>query len=511
MSSRRPTRRRLLKIGAGTVLGGGLAVGGGAGWLWAGADVNTAGKVDFSNPLAIPPLAPATRDDQGRLLFDLVAAEGEHPLRSGEPTATWGFNGAYLGPTLRAERGERVRVRVRNDLPETTSVHWHGMHLPARMDGGPHQPIAPGETWSPDWTIDQPAATLWYHPHPHGETARHVYRGLAGLFLIDDPGERQDALPNRYGIDDIPVIVQDKRLDDDNQLRESAPTMTSIGILGDTILVNGTTGPYHEVTTDRIRLRLVNASNARFYRFGLADDEFFDLVGTDGGLLPAPHRTDRIQLSPGERAEIVVRMRPGRRAVLRSYPPHLDGVNFWDRRFSGGDDTLDILQLRAADELEALPEPPDSLADPPDLTHRDAGVDRVFELSSSTINGEGMDMNRIDFAAELDATEVWEINANGGGTLHNFHVHDVQFQVLSIDDEPPPPELAGWKDTVYTPSNKPVRIALRFTDHSDPDVPYMYHCHLLRHEDRGVMGQFVVVPPGGNVGAIDHDSHDDHG
>src|SRR5690606_35134294 len=144
------------------------------------------------------------RDADGRRVFDLRAAAGRHRFRPGRPTPTWGINGPHLAPTLRAVRGETVLVRFRNDLPETTTLHWHGMHLPAAMDGGPHQPVEPGTTWSPTWTIDQPAATLWYHPHPHGRTAAHVYRGLTGMFILDEPEPPQ--LPNRYGIDDIPVI-----------------------------------------------------------------------------------------------------------------------------------------------------------------------------------------------------------------------------------------------------------------------------------------------------------------
>jgi FtsP/CotA-like multicopper oxidase with cupredoxin domain len=355
--------------------------------------------------------------------------------------------------------------------------------------------------------VDQPAATLWYHPHPHGQTARHVYRGLAGLFIVDDPDAVTD-LPGRYGVDDIPVIVQDRRLDDDNQLVEDHPPMSTVGIIGDVVLVNGTMSPYHEVTTEQVRLRLLNGSNARVYRFGFSDDRSFALVGTDGGLLAAPQATSRIQLSPGERAEVVVAVQPGERAVLRSYPPDL-GVNFWDRRFSGGDDTLDILELRAAQQLAPSVPVPERLADVSRLAGVDAPVDRTFELSGFEINGRSMDMQRIDFAVHRDTTEVWEVVAVDG-VPHNFHVHDVQFQILSVAGSAPPPELNGWKDTVYTPPRVPVRLALRFRDHADPLNPYMFHCHVLYHEDNGLMGQFTVVEPGEEPPAS-LDGHDHRG
>lgn len=490
----RVTRRTLLKAGLIGVPSALAAGAGWAGWQWASADIDTAGKVAFTDRLHVPPLARSVRGPDGRRVFDLRAMPGRRRLRPGRPTATWGLNGPMLGPTLRAARGETVQINVRNDLPETTTIHWHGMHLPARMDGGPHQPIAPGATWSPHWTIDQPAATLWYHPHPHGRTARHVYRGLAGMFILDDPEAREAGLPSRYGVDDIPLIVQDVLLDEANRLVERRGPMNGVGVLGDRVLVNGVLHPYHEVTTERVRLRLLNGSGARTYRFGFTDGRSFAVVGSDGGLLPAPYETDRIQLSPGERAEIVVTFRPGQRAVLRSYPPDL-GVDVWNARFSGGDDTLDIMEFRPAARLEPVPAPPARLAAAPALASPSAPVTRTFELAGFSINGRRMDMNRIDFGVVRNTTEVWEI-VTIDNKPHNFHVHDVQFQVLSIDGAPPPPQLRGWKDTVYVPNQKPVRIALRFGEHTDPRTPYMFHCHLLYHEDQGLMGQFVVTEPG---------------
>jgi len=200
------------------------------------APVSTADELDFEHELAIPPLADSRTDARGTRVFDLTAQQGTSALLPGKPTQTWGFNGSYLGPTLRAARGEEVRVNVHNHLDETTTVHWHGMHLPARYDGGPHQPIKPGQTWSPQWRIDQPAATLWYHPHPHGQTEEHINKGLASMVILDDPDSAvADALPHEYGVDDIPLIVQDKRLDDDGDIQS--------GGLGEDLLVNAPTAP----------------------------------------------------------------------------------------------------------------------------------------------------------------------------------------------------------------------------------------------------------------------------
>ncbi|MGW6454926.1 multicopper oxidase family protein [Streptomyces sp. NPDC055078] len=492
---RRVTRRGLLKAALIGVPSVAALAGGGYGWMWLTADVNTVGQVRFANRLAIPPLAASRRDGSGRRVFGLRATTGTRRIRSGSATPTWGFDNGYLGPTLRATRGETVVVNVRNDLPETTSLHWHGMHLPAVMDGGPHQPIRSGSTWSPTWKVDQPASTLWYHPHPHGATAKHVYRGLAGLFILDDPGAGEPGLPSRYGVDDIPVIVQDKNFGDGNRFDEGQAMFGGMGIMGDTILVNGTFGPYLDVTTQRVRLRLLNASNARTYRFVLSDRRPFALVGTDGGLLPAPYTTEHIELSPGERAEIVVTFQPGERVVLRSDPPDLGEVGI--TRFVGGDDTFDVLEFRAADRLTPSPAPPGTLAERPRLglpggagTH----VDRRFELGDTQINGKAMDMSRIDFEVARDTTEIWELS-NLGDSPHNFHVHDTQFQVLSVGGEAPPPELSGWKDTIFLRAGEPVRVAVRFGDYADPRTPYMFHCHILYHEDQGMMGQFVVTGP----------------
>jgi len=318
------------------------------------------------------------------------------------------------------------------------------------------------------------------------------------MFILDDDASDGLALPRRYGVDDIPLIVQDRRFDSDGQFDERHAFLGGVGILGDTLLVNGTVGPYLDVTTERVRLRLLNGSTARTYDFGFADDRSFALVATDGGLLEAPHRTTRIRLSPGERAEIVVTVRPGERTVLRSYPPNL-GVDFFNQRFNGGDDTFDVLQLRAAATLRPAPEVPSRLVPIERLDPASAATTRKFDLAGRSINGTGMNLGRIDFAVTRDTTEIWEITKQDG-TPHNFHVHDVQFQVLSVAGREPPPELRGWKDTILLEVRREVRIIARFADHADPNMPYMYHCHLLYHEDQGMMGQFVVVEPGQRPG-----------
>lgn len=465
-------------------------------------------ETEFTNELAIPPLAPSRVVD-GTRVFELTAQEGTTEFRQGVQTETWGFNGSYLGPTLRAERGERVAVEFTNELGEPTSVHWHGMHLPAAMDGGPHQEVEPGATWRPTWEIDQPAASLWYHPHPHGVTEEHVYRGLAGMFLLDDDASRAAALPQEYGVDDVPVIVQDKVFDDDGQL-ELSDDGSEPGTLGGTVLANGTVGAYHEVTTERVRLRLLNGSTARTYQLGFQDRDM-ELVATDGGLLDTPVTLEQVRLAPGERAEVVVRLEPGETTRLHSFEADLGGVVV---PFAmGGNDAFDVLELRAADQLTRSPEPAwePSVHAAQDALHEDsAAATRTFELDDRQINGRRMDMGRIDEVVTEGDTEIWEVRSIVP-MPHSFHVHDVQFRVLSVDGDAPPPELAGPKDTVYLEPNRTYRLLMRFDDYTDPDVPYMFHCHMLLHEDEGMMGQFVVVGPGQEAGTPPGGHGDGHG
>lgn len=449
---------------------------------------------EFTETLRIPPLADSTVRD-GVRIFRLTAQEGSMTF-SGVPgpTTTWGFDGDVLGPTLRAERGEQVAVEIANALGEATSVHWHGMHLPAAMDGGPHQMIEPGGTWRPQWRIAQPAATLWYHPHPHGATEEHVYRGLAGLFLLEDDASLAAALPREYGVDDLPLIVQDRSFDGDGAL-ELRHDGAEPGMLGRVVMVNGTVGAVHEVSTERVRLRLLNGSTARTYTFALPDRPM-TMVASGGGFLDAPLELDELRLAPGERAEVVARFRPGETVRLRSVRTDLGAIA--SAATSGANDEFDVLELRARASLAPSPEPgwgPSSQAEADALVEEEAVRTRSFELQGREINGREMDMSRIDEVVHVGDTEIWEVRSSQP-IPHSFHIHDVQFRVLTVDGAPPPPQLAGPKDTIYLMPNVRYRLLVRFADYADPHLPYMYHCHMLLHEDEGMMGQFVVIEPG---------------
>ena len=340
--------------------------------------------------------------------------------------------------------------------------------------------------------MNPPPATLWYHPHPHQRTSEQLYRGLAGMFIIDTPEHQPDGLPDIYGIDDLPVILQDKSFNSDGTLDFRTPIISPAGLLGDTITINGTTDPHVQVTTDKVRLRVLNASNARIYNLGLQHDRPFWLVGTDGGLLPQPVQLTRAQISPGDRVELVVGIGPGDQLTLRSYRPHL-GAGLWNDRFTDGDDELDLLQLRATDTLEHRPPLPPRL-DAGSIPHPAPGGEGAQHQphSPTTIDNRPMDLARIDHVVTAGTSEIWTVT-NSHGIPHNIHIHDVQFHILDIDGKQPPPAFTGRHDTVYIPPGSHVRLLIQFGDHADPRRPYMLHCHITQHEDRGMMSQFTVI------------------
>jgi FtsP/CotA-like multicopper oxidase with cupredoxin domain len=329
---------------------------------------------------------------------------------------------------------------------------------------------------------------LWYHPHPHGKTEDQVTRILAGLFYLDD--DTNPELPHRYGIDDIPVILQDRSFDARGRFSTDRRAVT--GVLGEKILVNGTYNPHLAVTTRRIRLRILNASTARIYHLGFADDREFALIATDSGYLPAPQQMRRLLLSPAERAEIVVDLLPGEQPVLRSLPWDL-GMMVPLTNGAGGNDHLDLLQLRAARSLAEGGRLPDQMETSAPVAVDQITARRTFRLDGLDINGQQMEMSRIDTVVAANTTELWTVT-NSHNQPHNFHIHGVMFQIIPPGATRPDPRL-GWKDTVLLAAGETVQLLIKFPTYTDPLTPYMYHCHLMWHEDVGMMAQFTVVNP----------------
>jgi FtsP/CotA-like multicopper oxidase with cupredoxin domain len=445
------------------------------------------------HPLALPAL------DEGQLegglrRFDLRLAAGESEFLAGRTTETWGINAPFLGPVLRIRAGERVLLNVSNGLGEAAALHWHGLHLPAAMDGGPHQSILPGATWSPEFPLLQRAGTFWFHAHQHGATAAHVWAGLAGAFRIEDDEEEALPLPRTYGEDDFILILQDRRFDADGQM-PYAPDMHDLmsGKIGDVMLVNGQAGAHIATGAPRVRLRVLNGANGSIYRLHFSDGRPFHQIASDGGLLAAPVLLTEVLVAPGERAELVVDLHEGAPLMLRA---EVFGA---ESPFAGPVGTRDVIELRPARARAPAPALTDRLAELPAIPGAD-GETRTFTLAMSgtgmmgepQINGLSYDHGRIDFAVPLGATETW-VFENRTEMLHPMHVHDVQFRILSRNGAPPAPHEAGWKDTVLTRPGERVEVRMQFADYADPLSPYMMHCHILEHEDAGMMQQFTVV------------------
>lgn len=336
---------------------------------------------------------------------------------------------------------------------------------------------------------------------------------MAGFYIIDDANSERLSLPNTYGVDDIPLVIQDRSFDGDDELFYAISNGASYG---DMILVNGTHNPFIQVPAKQIRLRILNGSNARIYHFGFDDGRTFYQIATDGGFLETPVGLTRLRLATGERAEIVIDLSDGKEVLLKSYPPDrllylaesvvINGI---------GNSQFDILRLVPEPTDDAVVNQPTQL---PIILNQiegwqeeDADKVRTIRLAGGfapgqqvqqgggggrqiPINGKLMDMARIDEVITLGDTEIWEIT-NGGGVPHPFHIHDIQFLILARDDVEPAANEAGWKDTVVVYPGETVRFITQFTTYANPDVPYMYHCYILEHEDRGMMGQFVVVEP----------------
>jgi len=471
--------------------------------------------IDNDNSLAIPPQITGVMNNQGQKVFDLSLQKGQKSFLPNTQTNTFGINGDYLGPTIRLSKGDKALFKIKNNLSEKTTIHWHGAHIPAKMDGGPHQVIEAGATWQSYFTIKQEAATLWYHPHLEGKTAEHVYKGLAGLFIIDDINSQTLAIPRNYGVDDIPLVIQDRRIAADGSMPYTLTNrLDRMGLRGQYMLVNGVLTPTLDSQAEVIRLRILNGSNARFYNFGFSDNRQFYQIASDGGLLEAPVSINRLRLSPGERAEILVDLRQdsGKFLLLQSYSAEMTPTTLEDTNMRDPLDmqTFDIMSIRVGSAGNNGLSIPKKLVSIKRLREQDAALTRPFVLNQGmgnnggggmgnggmgmfTINDKVMDMQRIDETVRLGDTEIWEIS-NKARMAHPFHMHDVQFQILDRNGQAPSAGEAGWKDTVLVLPNETVRVISHFKDFADANTPYMYHCHILEHEDAGMMGQFVVIP-----------------
>ncbi len=480
--------------------------------------------------------------------LELTASPTAISLLPGAPTNMWHYSarllrgpastlqtldGTHLGPVIRVRRGQRVRVRFRNQLPEPSIVHWHGLDVPESADGHPRLAVDAGGEYVYDFTVTNRAGTSWYHPHPHMRTAAQAYQGLAGLFLVSDDGE--DALKLPSGAGELLFALQDRRFDANNQLVYPQPAdgggmgrmgrggmgrggmmqmmETMNGWLGDRMLVSGRIQPTIDVDRRTYRVRVLNGSNSRFYKLGWSSQQPVVVIGNDGGLFARPQTLRSLTLAPGQRADLILDLadrRGGETVQLLSLPFPADAVGhagMMRNSFAVPQGAaLTLATLRVSAKQGPRYSVPERLTADTFTASSSAPVRRVpltFMQMNWFIDGRTFEMGTVTPAETVDAgsTHIWEFENRpmmGMGMAHPMHMHGKQFRVLSragadnnalregIHDQ-------GWTDTVVVLPGETVRVQVTFSDY--PGL-FLYHCHILEHEDMGMMRNFRIRPRG---------------
>ncbi|ENA1753620.1 multicopper oxidase CueO [Yersinia ruckeri] len=515
-------------------------------------------RAAFASEMPRLPIPPLLAPDANRKI-QLRLQTGSMLWVPGQTTQTWGINGGFLGPAIRLQRGKPVTIEVNNTLPEATTVHWHGLEIPGEVDGGPQALIAAGATRTVSFTVDQPAATCWFHPHTHNKTGYQVAMGLGGLVLIEDEESSKLALPKQWGVDDIPVILQDKLLNQDGQIDYQLDVMTAaVGWFGDKMFTNGAQYPQQITPRGWVRLRLLNGCNARSLNLALSNARPMYVIASDGGFLPEPVVVTELPILMGERFEILVDMSDGNSLDLVTLPVKQMGMTL-----APFDQPLPVLRLQPSlsagsktlpDQLIALPVLPsldglkerwfqlmmnpqlDMLGMQALMTRyghqamagmnmdqhggmamnesgkgRMAGMDHAamghgnmagmepgakaadsFDFShANMINGKAFSMTEAAFDVRQGQYEKWTISGEGDMMLHPFHIHGTQFRILTENGQPPAAHRRGWKDTVRVEGARS-EVLVRFNHLAPASQSYMAHCHLLEHEDTGMMLGFTV-------------------
>lgn len=469
------------------------------------------GNYVFSqNPLFIPPTISGSS-------INLNLQEGTVNFYPGNATQTMGVNGNLLGPTILLDRYQNVTMNVTNNLTDTTTIHWHGMHVAPQNDGGPHTVIPPGTTWSPSFPVLDWATTNWYHPHLHMNTNKHVQKGIAGIIIVRDDIEAALTLPRTYGVDDIPLVIQTKAFDASNQI------ITMETALDTSLMINGTIDPVTNLPAQVVRLRILNGSSERVYNIGLSNNQQFYQIGSDGGLLTAPVPLTRMRIAPGERMEILVDLSAlqGQTIELISYGSELPSAiygasqpgmgagqtipNYTLNPLNGANFQLLSITV-VAQNANPITTIPVSLVSHSPWLETNSNNSRTLTFTPQNmgptaiqgpflINMMPFDMMMINQYIPFDNTEIWTLT-NNTPIAHPFHIHDVQFYVLDINGVAPALNQQGRKDVILVPAGGGVvRFITKFEDFHNDTVPYMYHCHMLTHEDGGMMGQFIVQSP----------------
>ncbi|CAN1532845.1 SufI Putative multicopper oxidases [Spirosomataceae bacterium] len=439
---------------------------------------------EFKNILKIPETITGTTALTAQNTIDTLAGAKVNVL---------GYRNGLLGPTIRVQKGEIVNMSFQNKMAEHTNVHWHGLVIPANMDGHPDQMVMPNESFNFQFTINQQAGINWYHPHLHQLTGKQVTQGLAGLFIIESPEEKVLNLPS--GNYEIPLIIQDKRFNADGTIKYS-PTMMEVmnGYLGDNILVNGTAKPYFEVATRFYRFRVLNGSSARIYNLTLSNGADFYVIGSDGGILQQPEKVKNLMLGSGERADILIDFS----SVKVGEMVYLTNETFSTMGTAQGTQTFKIMSFNVTKQETDTFKLSTALISVPKTAG--SSKTRTFALTMDhgamsaggmhKISGKVYKSDRIDEKVPFGATEIWEFDNSTGDEPHPMHIHGVQFQVVSRSGGRNTilPHEKGWKDTVLVAPKEKVQVIMKF----EQKGKFVFHCHNLEHEDDGMMLNFEV-------------------
>ncbi|MFY7734296.1 MAG: multicopper oxidase domain-containing protein [Bacteroidia bacterium] len=435
-------------------------------------------------------------------------------VNTGNQTITGGINGKFWGPTMFINKGDVVHMNVKNNLNDSTTVHWHGMHLPAVMDGGPHQIIPPGTLWQPYWEVKNDAGTYWYHPHLHEMAEEQMTKGLGGFMIVRDEVESKLALPRTYGVDDIPLVLSDRDISTSNQF--------VVVPYGDSMMTNMTLRAQYTVPAQVVRFRILNGGLERSYNLGFSDGRSFQVIASDGGLLTAPVTITKYLLHLGERIEILVDCSNdlGKSIDLKAYNstlaqnvaggdffPNGPFVNYLARK------DFNILHINVgAKTSNPILNIPTFLRTVTTIPAANANITRALTISDTNIfgvtgaafviNHKLFDYNYNNYDVPLNNTEIWQITSTSNFG-HPFHIHDVEFNILSVDGVAPVAAQAGFKDVVFVPSKSTVKFIAKFDNYADPLHPFMYHCHIALHEDEGMMGQFIVTDKTSGIKSTD--------
>jgi spore coat protein A, manganese oxidase len=432
-------------------------------------------EADLQLPPTLAPLSSTATEDR----YALTIREGRAEIIPGERTPVYGYDGIYPGPTIRARKGRTAVVEVKNGLPFHQNIHLHGGVTPAAHDGHPMQLIAPGESFTYRYPNGQDAASLWYHDHAHGLSARTMYYGLSGFYIVEDDLEAELNLP--AGDYDLPLVIQDRAFNEDASLRY----LENIdeGFMGDTIVVNGAVSPRVTVKRALYRLRFLNASNARWYQLRIGNQASMVQIGGDGGLLEAPVARNPVPLAPAERVDVIVDFR---RAAAGS---QVDLTNVL-----GDANTAAVLRFDVSNKSASSGRVPGRLR--PQESIPAPVASRRWELMFSTtgaprwqMSGLEFDMERIDARPKLNTTERWMF-VNSSHRPHPMHLHGFHFRVLERSSGTVHPGDRAWKDTTMVDVDETVIVQPRFGPYPGR---YVFHCHNMEHQEKAMMLQMEVA------------------